>query len=52
MALVGEDFCVANTDAVVRFRYRTGDTRIADPGQRLAELPAGDRNHHWTKNVI
>jgi glucose/arabinose dehydrogenase len=52
MVLVGEDFYVANTDAVVRFPYRDGETRIADRGQRLAELPAGERNHHWTKNVI
>ena len=26
MALVGDDFYVANTDAVVRFRYGDGDT--------------------------
>ena len=52
MALVGGDFYVANTDAVVRFAYRDGDTRIASPGERLAELPAGARNHHWTKNLI
>ena len=52
MVLVGQDFYVANTDAVVRFPYHDGDTRIAGPGQRLAELPGGARNHHWTKNVI
>jgi glucose/arabinose dehydrogenase len=52
MALVGSDFYVANTDAVVRYPYRDGATRIVGPGQRLAELPAGARNHHWTKNVI
>jgi glucose/arabinose dehydrogenase len=52
MALVGGDFYVANTDAVVRFAYRNGDTRIAAPGERVAELPAGARNHHWTKNLI
>src|SRR5262245_48019064 len=28
MALVGDDLYVANTDAVVRFPYRAGDTRI------------------------
>jgi glucose/arabinose dehydrogenase len=52
MALVGEDFYVANTDAVVRFAYRQDSTSLDGPGERLAELPAGDRNHHWTKNVI
>jgi glucose/arabinose dehydrogenase len=52
MALVGEDFYVANTDAVLRFTYRQGSTSLNGPGERLAALPAGDRNHHWTKNVI
>jgi glucose/arabinose dehydrogenase len=52
MALVGDQLYVANTDAVVRFPYRTGDTRITAPGTRVADLPAGPRNHHWTKNLI
>ncbi len=52
MALVGNDFYVANTDAVLRFPYRTGETRITSPGAKVIELPAGPRNHHWTKNVI
>jgi glucose/arabinose dehydrogenase len=52
MALVGNDLYVANTDAIVRFPYRDGQTRITQPGARLTELPAGPRNHHWTKNLI
>ena len=52
MALVGDDFYVANTDAVVRFPYREGDTGIDAPGETVVELPAGPINHHWTKNVI
>ena len=52
MALVGEDFYVANTDAIMRFPYREGDTRISTPGVKLADLPAGPLNHHWTKNLI
>ncbi|GJG95470.1 sorbosone dehydrogenase family protein [Cupriavidus pauculus] len=52
MALVGNDFYVANTDAVVRFRYTPGQTSIAEPGQKLVDLPAGPINHHWTKNII
>ena len=51
MALVGDDLYVANADAVVRFRYKTGDTRIASAGTKLTDLPAG-RNHHWTKNIL
>jgi glucose/arabinose dehydrogenase len=52
MALVGGDFYVADTDAVVRFPYRDGETTISTPGTRLADLPAGERNHHWTKSLI
>jgi glucose/arabinose dehydrogenase len=51
MALVGEDFYVANADAVVRFPYRAGETRITAAGTKLADLPAG-RNHHWTKSLV
>jgi hypothetical protein len=52
MALVGNDLYVANTDAVVRFPYKAGDTSITAAGVKVTDLPAGPRNHHWTKNVI
>jgi glucose/arabinose dehydrogenase len=52
MTLVGDDFYVANTDGVIRFPYVPGQTRITAPGTKVLDLPAGPRNHHWTKNVI
>lgn len=52
MYLDGNDLYVANTDALVRFDYESGATRLSDPGEVVAELPAGPINHHWTKNVI
>lgn len=52
MALVGDGFYVANTDAVVRYRYKSGDTKLTGAPQMIAKLPAGDINHHWTKNVL
>ena len=52
MALVGNDLYVADTDALLCFRYETGATRIDDAGTKVADLPAGTINHHWTKNVI
>jgi glucose/arabinose dehydrogenase len=52
MALVGNDLYVANTDAVVRYAYRAGAMRISAPGVKVADLPAGPRNHHWTKNIV
>lgn len=52
MALVGDDFYVANTDAVVRFPYEEGQTHITAPGEAVATLPAGPINQHWTKSLI
>ena len=52
IALVGDVLYVANTDAVVRFPYETGQTQITAPAIRVAELPGGPLNHHWTKNVV
>ena len=52
MALVGNDFYVANTDAVVSFPYTEGETRITQPGTKVIDLPAGPINHHWTKNLL
>jgi glucose/arabinose dehydrogenase len=51
MVLVGDDFYVANTDAIVKFPYHEGDTKITTPGVKLADLPAGRINHHWTKDL-
>ena len=52
MTLVGDDLYVANSDAIMRFRYRIGETQIIDPGVKVIDLPAGAINHHWTKNVL
>jgi glucose/arabinose dehydrogenase len=51
MVLVGNDFYVANTDAIVKFAYRDGDMKITTPGIRVTELPGGPINHHWTKDL-
>ena len=39
------------TRPVLRFPYRPGATRITAPGRRVAALPAGEINHHWTKGL-
>jgi len=49
MALVGDQLYVANTDSVVRFTYREGQTRIEEKGTKLLDLPVG---HHWTRNLL
>jgi glucose/arabinose dehydrogenase len=52
MALVGNDLYVADTDAVLRFPYQPGETKITATGTKVVDLPAGPINHHWTKNVV
>ena len=52
MTLVGNQLYVANTDALVRFPYREGATRITAAAAKVTDLPGGPINHHWTKNVI
>jgi glucose/arabinose dehydrogenase len=52
MTLVGDQLYVANTDAVLRFTYADGQTKIDGAGVKVVDLPAGPINHHWTKNVI
>jgi glucose/arabinose dehydrogenase len=52
MALVGDDFYVANADAIVRFPYAPGAMSITVQGTKLIDLPGAPLNHHWTKNII
>ena len=52
MALIGNTFYVANTDALVRFAYTPGATQITTAATRVAALPGGRLNHHWTKSLI
>src|SRR5262249_34717757 len=49
VVLVGGDLYIANTDAVVRYPYVTGQTRITAPGVKLTDLPGGPIDLPWTK---
>jgi glucose/arabinose dehydrogenase len=51
VAFVGDTLYVANTDAIMAFKYTLGATKITQPGVKLADLPAGPINHHWTKSM-
>jgi glucose/arabinose dehydrogenase len=51
MVLVGDDFYVADSDAIMKFPYHAGDTKITSPGVKVADLPGGTINHHWTKDL-
>jgi glucose/arabinose dehydrogenase len=52
MLLQGGHLYVANTDALVRYPYRGGETAITAPPAMVVELPAGGYNNHWTRNVV
>lgn len=51
IVLVGSDLYVANTDAIVRYPYVTGATRITAKGTVVTDLPGGPIDHHWTKSL-
>ncbi len=53
MALVGTQFFVGNTDAVVRYNYIPGATSITGDGEIILRLPhhEGD-NGHWTRDLL
>jgi glucose/arabinose dehydrogenase len=51
MVVVGNNLYVADADALLRFPYKSGATKITDKGKEVLALPAGI-NHHWTKNVV
>src|SRR3989337_85325 len=52
MALIDSNLFIANTDAIVRFPYVEGATEIVEPGSKVADLPGGPLNHHWTKALL
>jgi glucose/arabinose dehydrogenase len=52
MALIGDALFVANTNAVVRFAYKDGQTKLEGKGQPVLDLPEGGYNNHWTRNVL
>jgi glucose/arabinose dehydrogenase len=52
MALVGNNFYVANSDAVVRVPYSTGELSISSRPVKVADIPGGTLNHHWTKSLV
>jgi glucose/arabinose dehydrogenase len=51
MQLIGDTLYVADTDAILKYPYRSGETSMPAPGVELADLP--DKvNHHWTKALL
>jgi len=52
MLILGHHFYVANTDALLKFDYTPGDTKLNGNGKAIVSLPAGKYNRHWARNII
>lgn len=52
MAFAEDSFFLGNTDAVMRFPYTKGQQQITGNGEKIADLPGGGYNQHWTRNVV
>ncbi len=51
MQLVGDTLYVADTDAILKYPYTSGETSISAAGVELTDLP-DTINHHWTKSLL
>jgi glucose/arabinose dehydrogenase len=52
MTFAQDFFFVGNTNAVLRFPYTKGQEQITGSGEKIADLPGGGYNQHWTRNVV
>jgi glucose/arabinose dehydrogenase len=52
MLILNNYFYVANTDGLLRYPYKEGQTNLAAKGEKILDLPAGMYNNHWTRNII
>lgn len=52
MAFHKDWFYVANTDSIVRFKYKSGQTAAEGEPEKLVELTPGGYNQHWTRNIL
>jgi glucose/arabinose dehydrogenase len=52
MAFWRDYLYVGDTDAVIRFKYRPGQTKADGAPEKIADLPMNGYREHWTRNVI
>jgi glucose/arabinose dehydrogenase len=52
IAYASDHLYVANTDGVVRYPYKPGETNVTGTAEKIVELPAGGYNNHWTRNLL
>jgi len=53
MLLIGDKLYVANTNAIIKYPYKNGTTRITAKGEKITDLKiGGTNNRHWTRSII
>lgn len=52
MLVLGNSFYAANTDGLMQYAYKPGQTKLTSPGKKILDLPAGGYNNHWTRNLL
>ncbi len=52
MAFWRDYFYVANTNSVVRFKYKPGQSTVEGEPEKVADLPGKGYRQHWTRNII
>ncbi len=52
MLVLDNHFYIANTDAIYRYPYKGGETKLTGKGEKILGLPAGGYNNHWTRNLL
>lgn len=52
MLVLNGYFYVANTDGLLRYPYKEGQTKMTAKGEKILDLPAGGYNNHWTRNLL
>jgi glucose/arabinose dehydrogenase len=43
---------IGNTDAVMRYKYKPGQLKAEDAGEKIADLPGRGYREHWTRNIL
>ncbi|CAN5765504.1 sorbosone dehydrogenase family protein [soil metagenome] len=52
MLILNDHFYIANTDGLMMFDYKLGDTVLKGAGKKILSLPTTKPNRHWTRNII
>ena len=52
MLFLGDWFYVGDTNALLRFPLVNGRLTADAVAEKVADLPAGEHNRHWTRNIV